>query len=110
MARTTSNSSFKPCKNRVEEIAKSIVYLGNEKCLAGGDIVVMKHQQNPRYIAYALSTTEAQFQKSKGKIKSKVVHSSVPSLKEIKIPIPSLEEQERIANLIEKYDVTKIYK
>lgn len=89
----------------VDEIAKSIVYLGNEKCLAGGDIVVMKHKQNPKYIGYALSTTEAQIQKSKGKVKSKVVHSSVPSLKEIKIPIPSLEEQERIANLIEKFDI-----
>ena len=89
----------------VDEIAKSIVYLGNEKCLAGGDIVVMKHKQNPKYIGYALSTTEAQIQKSKVKVKSKVVHSSVPSLKEIKIPIPSLEEQERIANLIEKFDI-----
>ena len=88
----------------VEEIGKSIVYLGNDKCLAGGDIVVMKHKQNPKYIGYALSTTEAQLQKSKGKVKSKVVHSSVPSLKEISIPIPSLENQEQIANLIEKFD------
>lgn len=89
----------------VEEIGKSTVYLGTDKCLAGGDIVVMKHEQNPKYIAYALSTTEAQFQKSKGKVKSKVVHTSVPALKEISIPIPSLEEQERIANLIEKFDI-----
>ena len=88
----------------VEEISKSVVYLGNEKCMAGGDIVVMKHKQNPKYIAYALSTTDAQLQKSKGKVKSKVVHSSVPSLKEIKIPIPPLEEQERIANILEKFD------
>ena len=88
----------------VEEIAKSIVYLGNDKCMAGGDIVVMKHNENPKYIAYALSTTEAQFQKSKGKVKSKVVHSSVPALQEISIPIPDLKTQERIANLIEKFD------
>lgn len=87
----------------VEEIGKSIVYLGNEKCLAGGDIVVMKHKQNPKYLAFALSTTNAQVQKSKGKIKSKVVHSSVPALKEILIPIPSLEEQENIANKLEKF-------
>ena len=87
----------------VEEIGKSIVYLGNEKCLAGGDIVVMKHKQNPKYLAFALSTTNAQMQKSKGKIKSKVVHSSVPALKEILIPIPSLEEQENIANKLEKF-------
>ena len=87
----------------VEEIAKSIAYLGDDKCLAGGDIVVLKHNQNPRYLSYALSTTNAQMQKSKGKVKSKVVHSSVPALKEILVPIPSLEEQERIANILDNF-------
>ena len=43
----------------VEDIAKSVAYVGHEKCLAGGDIVVMKHNQNPRYLAYVLATTEA---------------------------------------------------
>lgn len=88
----------------VEDIAKSCAYLGDEKCLAGGDIVVLKHNQNPKYLAYALSTANAQMQKSKGKVKSKVVHSSVPAIKEIVVPIPPLAEQERIANIIEHFD------
>ena len=88
----------------VEEIAKSTVYLGHDRCLAGGDIVVMKHLQNPKYVAYALSTNNAQDQKSKGKVKSKVVHSSVPSLKNIKIPIPSLEVQEEIVSILDRFD------
>ena len=33
----------------IEEIAKSIAYLGHEKCMAGGDTVVLKHKQEPRY-------------------------------------------------------------
>ena len=88
----------------VEEIAKSCVYLGHDKCLAGGDIVVLKHNQNPKYMAYVLSTTNAQSQKSKGKVKSKVVHSSVPAISDIIIPIPQLAEQEKIANMIERFD------
>lgn len=72
--------------------------------MAGGDIVVLKHNQNPKYLAYALSTANAQMQKSKGKVKSKVVHSSVPAIKEIVVPIPPLAEQERIANIIEHFD------
>ena len=56
---------------RVDEIAKSCAYMRHEKCYAGGDIVVMKHKQNPKYIAYALSTTAAQEQKSKGMVKKK---------------------------------------
>ena len=87
----------------VEEIAKSCAYVGNDKCLAGGDIVVMKHKQNPKYLAYALSTTDAQRQKSYGKIKSKVVHASVPSIKSISIPLPPLEEQQRIADILDKF-------
>ena len=95
----------------VEEIAKSCAYVGNEKCFAGGDIVVMKHEQNPKYMAYALSTTMAQKQKSKGRIKSKVVHSNIPAIKEIKIPIPfpkdiakSLAEQQRIVDILDRFN------
>lgn len=95
----------------VEEIAKSCAYVGNEKCFAGGDVVVMKHEQNPKYIAYALSTTMAQKQKSKGRIKSKVVHSNIPAIKEIKIPIPfpkdiakSLAEQQRIVDILDRFN------
>ena len=54
----------------VEEIAKSTAYIGHEKCMAGGDIVVLKHNQNPKYLSYALSTEMAQIQKSKGKVKT----------------------------------------
>lgn len=87
----------------VDEIGKSIAYLGNEKCMAGGDTVVMKHEQEPRYISYALSTEKAQAQKSKGKVKSKVVHSSVPALKEIVISLPPIEEQKRIADILDSF-------
>lgn len=88
----------------VEEIAKSCVYVGQEKCLAGGDIVVMKHKQNPKYMGYVLSTTNAQMQKSKGKVKSKVVHSSVPAISDIVVPIPTLEEQARIVSILDRFD------
>lgn len=87
----------------VEEIAKSTAYVGYEKCLAGGDIVVMKHNQNPKYLGYVLSTTESQNQKSKGKVKSKVVHSSVPAIKEIIIPLPPLPVQEEIVRILDSY-------
>ena len=88
----------------VEDIAKSVAYLGNEKCLAGGDIVVLKHKQNPRYLAHVLSTTYARQQKSKGKVKSKVVHSNVPSIESITIPLPSLEVQERYADVLDNFE------
>ena len=87
----------------VEDIAKSCAYVGSEKCLAGGDIVVLKHNEDPKYLSYVLSTSEARKQKSKGKIKSKVVHSSVPAIKEIKVPVPPLEVQREIVQILDKF-------
>lgn len=88
---------------KVEDIAKSTAYIGHERCVAGGDIVVLKHKQNPKYLGYALLTNEAQIQKSKGRVKSKVVHSSVPAIKSITIPVPPLPVQEEIVRILDKF-------
>ena len=87
----------------VEDIAKSTAYIGNERCLAGGDIVVVKHNQDPKYLSYALSTTDSRKQKSAGKVKSKVVHSSVPAIQNIKIPVPPLEVQQEIVRILDSF-------
>lgn len=87
----------------VDDIAKCCAYIGHEKCLAGGDIVVLKHNQDPKYLSYILATTDARQQKSKGKVKSKVVHSSVPAIREIKVPIPPIEIQREIVRILDDY-------
>ena len=87
----------------VEDIAKSTAYVGYEKCLAGGDIVVLRHEQDPKYLAYALTTTNARTQKSKGKVKSKVVHSSVPAIQSIVVPVPPLEVQREIVRVLDNF-------
>ena len=84
-------------------MGNSVAYLGKERILVGGDIVVMKHTQDPKYMSYVLSTSDAVKQKGKGKVKSKVVHTSVPSLQEIVVPLPSLEEQKRISSTLDKF-------
>lgn len=81
----------------IEEIGKNIVYLGTEKCLAGGDIIVGKHHSNPNFLNYALYCSSSQIQKSKGKAKLKVVHISPTEIGNVFVAIPSLEEQAKIA-------------
>ena len=87
----------------VEDIAKSTAYVGHEKCLAGGDIVVLKHRQDPKYLSYALATSTARKQKSSGKVKSKVVHSSIPAIKDIVIPVPPLPVQAEIVRILDNF-------
>ena len=84
-------------------IGNSVAYMGKERIMVGGDIVVMKHTQNPKYISYALSTIDAIKQKGKGKVKSKVVHTSVPSLQQIVIPVPPLPVQEEIVRVLDTF-------
>ena len=90
----------------VEEIGKSTAYIGTEKCLVGGDILVMKHKQDPVYLSYVLSTENSQKQKSKGKIKSKVVHTNATDIGEIEIPLPPLEVQKRIVEVLDNFEKT----
>ena len=85
----------------VEDIGKTIAYLGDEKCLCGGDIICMKHHQNPKYLAYALSTPDAIRQKGIGKTKLKVVHTNAPALKAINIPLAPLSEQQSIVDYLD---------
>lgn len=85
----------------VEEIGKSVVYVGNDHCLAGGDIIILKHSQNPIYLNLALNTKYVQEQKSFGKAKLKVVHISSSEIGGLYIALPPLSEQEKIVTYIE---------
>lgn len=86
----------------IEEIGKNVVYMGENPCLAGGDIVVMKHSQNPIFFNYALNSTYSQMQKSRGKAKLKVVHISATDIGNILVALPPITEQEQIALYLEK--------
>ena len=86
----------------VEEIGKSIVYLGSQECLAGGDIIVIQHHQNPSFLNYALNSNYAQTQKSRGKAKLKVVHISAFEIGSTFILLPPLTEQQAIASYLDE--------
>lgn len=85
----------------VEEIGKSIVYLGEKPALAGGDIIILSHNQNPVFLNYALNSFYAQTQKSRGKAKLKVVHISSSEIGNIYLMLPPAAEQLQIADYLD---------
>lgn len=100
----------------IEEIGKSIAYTGKEKCLAGGDIFIAKHNENPIFMGYALDSFYIQNQKSFGKAKLKVVHISTGEIQNLFLCLPPLNIQKRIADFLDskcskidslKNDITK---
>lgn len=85
----------------IEEIGKNVVYLGISPCLVGGDIIIMRHNQNPSFLNYALNSNYAQMQKSRGKAKLKVVHISASDIGNIRLALPSIQEQKAISNFLD---------
>lgn len=86
----------------VEEIGKNIAYLGNDMCLAGGDIIIVKHEQNPVFLSFALNSYYGQIQKGRGKAKLKVVHISPSDIGDIVVFLPPREEQRVIADYLKE--------
>lgn len=86
----------------VEEIGKSVVYLGKDKCLAGGDLYVVNHAQDPQFMAYAMESAYIRFQKSSGKSKLKVVHISSDEINNLLVILPPYFQQKRVAAFLNK--------
>lgn len=82
----------------IDEIGKNILYLGNVPCAVGGDIVVTRINEYPKFINYALNSHYCQNQKSCNKFKLKVVHISASEIGNIDLIIPPTNIQEEIAD------------
>ncbi|OAL09841.1 hypothetical protein A6V39_04655 [Candidatus Mycoplasma haematobovis] len=84
-------------------IGKACAYLGKEQALIDDVCIVIKHNQNPKYLSYALSTTNAQKQKTKSSMWACLFNITFDSIKGLKIPVPSLEKQKEIVDLLDKF-------
>lgn len=85
------------------DIAKATAYLGNEKLVAGGDIAILtNHHQNPMYLSYFFASSFCINQKSETAKGNIIVHTSTDKIGNYYIPLPPLEEQQRIVDKIEE--------
>jgi type I restriction enzyme S subunit len=88
-----------------EEIGKCIAYIGDEKAYAGGDVVILtNHEQDARYLGYALNAQDAVRQKMRLGQGSSVIHLYKDDVASIKIPLPPLAEQRKIAEILRTCD------
>ena len=93
----------------VEDICKSVAWLGEENICTGGHACVFRHNQNPKYISYFFQTEYFFNQKKKYTYGTKVKDIKPDSIAKIKIPLPSLKEQERIVSILDNlYTLTDL--
>ena len=87
----------------VEDVCKAVAWLGNEDIAISGDAYIFRHSQNPKYIAYFFSSESFNNQKKTFVTGTKVMRVSDRSMSKISIPIPSMEEQKRIVDILDKF-------
>ncbi len=86
------------------DLGIGVAWLGDEPAVVHDACCILHHSQNPRYISHYLRTHNYHLQMKRYAKNGKI--SSLPSsgLSEALIPIPSLEEQERIASILDRFD------
>ncbi len=88
-----------------EDLCKAVAWLGSEDIAVSSDACFYRHNLNPKYVAYFFQTEQFHKQKRKFITGAKVKRVNASNLEKIKIPVPSTEEQERIVNILDKFDV-----
>lgn len=90
-------------ENRMD-IGIGVAWEGDEDVAVHDACYTLKHNQNPKYISYFLRTSQYHNQIKKFVYEGKICSISAEGLKKAIIPIPSIEEQNKIVNILEKFD------
>ena len=88
----------------VEDVCKSVAWLGNDVIVTGGHSCVFHHNQNPKYIAYYFQSEFFQQQKRKYAYGTKVIDIKPDSIGKILIPLPPISVQEEIVSTLDRFD------
>ena len=88
----------------VEDVCKCVTWLGDEDIVVSGHTAIIHSSINPKYLAYYFHTSMFLKQKRKLAHGTKVIEVTPDKLKDVVIPVPSLEEQERIVSLLDRFD------
>lgn len=88
----------------VEDVCKCTAWIGDCDIAVSGHTAIIKHNQNAKYLSYYFHTTDFFMQKKKLAHGTKVIEVTPSALNDILIPLPSIDEQERIVALLDKFD------
>lgn len=87
----------------VEDVCKAVAWLGDSQIVTGGHATVLKHREDPKYIAYFFQTPRFSAEKKKLATGTKVIDVSARSLAKIRIPLPPITVQRAIVKILDRF-------
>ena len=90
----------------LEDVGKALLYSGESEAVTGGHATIIRCSEHllPKYFVYYTMTYSFFDQKRKLAKGTKVIDVSATDLARIEIPLPPLSEQQRIVEILDKFD------
>lgn len=91
----------------LSDVGKALVYLGEEQAVTGGHATIFKPNKQlilGKFFAYFTQTNNFATQKQKYAKGTKVIDVSATDMAKIIIPVPPLETQQKIVDILDKFD------
>lgn len=89
----------------IEDIGKGTAWLGDEGVVIHDACFSYKSELNPKFVAYFTRTKQFHDQIKKHISSGKISAINARGLGKAIIPVPSIEEQERIVSILDKFDL-----
>ena len=89
----------------LEDVCKAVAWVGESDIVTGGHATVIKApEQNAKFISYYMATGQFNKDKRRHAFGTKVIDVAPKNLAKIEFPVPSLEEQQRIVDILDCFD------
>ena len=88
----------------IEDVCKSVAWLGDKDIAVSGHTAIISHHQNAKYLSYYFSSNAFFKQKKKLAHGTKVIEVTPNTLANIEVPLPSLEVQNRLVEVLDNFD------
>ena len=88
----------------VEDVAKAVAWLGDIDVAIHDDSFAFRSDADPTYIAYVMQTAAFHAQKEKYVARGKVKRVGGENLGKIVVPVPPIDEQQRIVAILNTFD------
>jgi len=87
----------------VEDVCKTVAWLGSDEIVTGGHSTIFKHNHDPKYLSYCFTSQNFSSEKRKYAKGTKVIDISAKDLTKIKIPLPPLPIQREIVRILDNF-------